>query len=538
MAQTLKQNKFIAAVFVITVVFAGTTFSNLPGPTTTMSVQTINGVTFNFADYHSLSREQIGIFNYFDGLVTDRPYNSWDDWYIDGYFIWLRHYATAFLTYVMSTLFEATSGYRTSLYQDFAYTQIKRMNTTIAEYGNDSIEYWEWGRTSYPDYYFPDPADSSGLYVGGFRGPANIMWTGHYALMMALYERNFNTSEMDDELSWYVSDWNNSLTTDGYGNPQEGGIWKVGLIPCEPQFAFVNCNSIPIFTTELFDNLYGTMYMESGMWDYGFNYLNNVMQDEYGLFSYLTIVSPTLGAVDEPDVTYPYISSDEKGVTVSAYGTSWALMFLEYTQENETIHDYPIFLEAYGREVSTDKMYVAGDYNYPEEFIEIQSMIGSLFSMALANQRGDHRTVDRIWNFWLGSGNKVWSPDGRALHYVDGMASFMKALEPVLTGLCMWGTLPVTMRDLADARPAEYWDYPYISAADDDRIWVYQAEWDHEKSAFILNIEVDQTATLTFSNFDSAPTAYAGGLVLQQLTQAGLDYTLTLSPGAYNIVIL
>ncbi|MFW9800035.1 MAG: hypothetical protein ACFFD9_06345, partial [Candidatus Thorarchaeota archaeon] len=347
-----------------------------------------------------------------------------------------------------------------------------------------------------------------------------------------------NTSEMDDELSWYVSDWNNSLTTDGYGNPQQGGIWKVGLIPCEPQFAFVNCNSIPIFTTELFDNLYGTMYMESGMWEYGLNYLNNVMQDEYDLFSFLTVVSPTLGAVDEPDVTYPYVSSDEKGVTVSAYGTSWALMFLEYTQENETINDYPVFLDAYGREVSTDKMYVAGDYNYPEEFIDIQSMIGSLFSMALANQRGDPRTVDRLWNFWLGSGNKVWSSDGRALHYEDGMAAFMKALEPVLTGLCMWGALPVTMRDLADPRPAGYWDYPYIGAADDDRIWVYQAEWDHEKSAFILNIEVDETATLTFSNFDSAPTAYAGGLVLQHLTQVGLDYTLTLNPGAYNIVIL
>jgi len=538
MTQTLKQNKFVAAIFVITVVFSGMTIVNLPGPTTNLGIQTVNGITFNFADYRSLTRDQIGVFNYFDGLVTDRAYNSWDDWYIDGYYIWLRHYATAFLTYVMSALFETTPGYRTSLYQDFAYSQIKRMNTTIDDYGNDSIEYWEWGRTSYPDYYFPDPANSSGLYVGGFRGPANIMWTGHYALMMALYERNFNTSEMTEELSWYLGDWNNSLTTDGHGNPQEGGIWKCGLIPCEPQLVFVNCNSIPIFTTELFDNLYGTMYMESGTWAYGLNFLNNVMQDDFGLFSYLTIVSPTLGATEEPDVTYPYVSSDEKGVTVSAYGTSWALMFLEYTQPNDTIHDYPIFLDAYGRDVSTDKMYVAGDYNYPEEFIDIQSMIGSLYSMALANQRGDRRTVDRLWNFWLGSGNKVWSSDDRSLHYEDGMASFMKALEPVLTGLCMWGTLPVTMRDLGDARPTEFWDYPYISTADDDRIWVYQAEWDHEKSAFILNIEVDQTATLTFSNFDSAPAAYAGGLMLQQLTSVGDDYTLTLSPGTYNIVIL
>jgi hypothetical protein len=95
------------------------------------------------------------------------------------------------------------------------------------------------------------------------------------------------------------------------------------------------------------------------------------------------------------------------------------------------------------------------------------------------------------------------------------------------------------MRDLADARNPGFWDTPFISNADDDNIWVYQAEWDPVKEGFILNIKVDQTATLTFSNFDSAPTAYAGGLVLQQLTTEGSDdYTLTLSPGSYNIVIL
>ncbi|MHA2004719.1 MAG: linalool dehydratase/isomerase domain-containing protein, partial [Candidatus Thorarchaeota archaeon] len=484
----------------------------------------------------ALTHEQLGMFNYFDSLATDRAYNSWDDWYIDGYLIGYREYVTAFLTYLTSTLFESTPGYRTSLYQDLAHTLIKRMNTTMAEYGNDSMEYWEWGRTSYPDYYFPDPSDPSGVYTGGFRGPANIMWTGHYALMLALYERSFNTGTMTDELTWYMSDWNNSLTTDGKGNPQEGGIWKVGLIPCEPQFVFVNCNSIPIYATELFDNMFGTNYMP--IWDYGLNWLNNVMQDDYGLFSYMTVVSPTLGATEEPDVTYPYVSSDDLGITVSGYGTSWALTFLEYTQENETIHDYPVFLEAYGRDVSSDQMYITSSYKYPQTFGDINGMLASLFTLALANQRGDPRTVERLLNFWLSSSNAVWSSDGRTLHYEDGMASVIRALEVVLPMAEVWGTSPTTMRDLADARPTEFWDYPYISAADDDKIWVYQAEWDHHKEAFILNIEIDQTATLSFSNFDSVPSAYASGLVLEELTALGDDYTLTLSPGTYNIVIM
>ncbi|MCK5239641.1 MAG: hypothetical protein KAR33_08855, partial [Candidatus Thorarchaeota archaeon] len=447
-------------------------------------------------------------------------------------------YFAAFVAYTMATLFETTPGYRPSVYQDFSDTIVSKMITTIAEYGNESIEYSEWGRSSYPDYYFPDPNDPSGIPMGGFRGPANIMWTGHYALMMALHERNFNTGEMVDELTWFVEDWNNSLTTDGRGNPQEGGIWGVGLIPCEPHLVFVNCNAIPVFATELFDNLIGTQYMEGGMWKYGLNYLNNIMQDDYDLFAYVTQVSPTLGDTDTTPSDYPFMSGDDQGPTVSAYGTSWALMFLEYTQENETIKDYPVFIDTYGREVSNDQMYLLGSYKYPQNFVDVTAVLGSLFSIPLANQRGDYRTVERLRNFWLSSTNQVWSADGREMHYEEGMTSIMKAFEPVVTFTTTWGTIPTTMRDLGDARPAEFWDYPFISEADDDSIWVFQAEWDEDKHAFILTIEVDQTATLTFSNFDSAPTAYAGGIALQQLASVGSGHTLTLNPGTYNLVIM
>jgi hypothetical protein len=440
--------------------------------------------------------------------------------------------------YVISALFETTPGYRTSHYQDFAESLVMKMNTTIEEYGTESIENWEWGRTSYPDYYYPDPNDPSGLPVGGFRGPANIMWTGHFALMELLYERNFNTGQLTDEISWFVQDWNNSLTTDGYGNAQDGGIWGVGLIPCEPHLAFVNCNSIPIYTTELFDNLYGTLYMESGMWNNGLNFLNNELQDDNDLFAYIVQVSPSLGATEDLDVTYPNILGDEMGPIVSSYGSAWALMFLEYTQENETIRDYPVFLDRYGKDVSNDEMYILGSYNNPERFTDLDSVLGSLFTMPLANQRGDHTTAERLRNFWLGHSNKVWSENGRTMHYEGGMASLMRALEPVLTGFSVWGTLPVTMRDLADAREPEFWDYPYISSADDDSIWVYQAEWDPVKDAFILNIEVDQTATLTFSNFDHVPTAYAGGMSLGTLQAVNGGHALILDPGTYSIVIM
>jgi hypothetical protein len=76
MSQILRHNKFVVTALVITIVFAGMTFGNLPPPPTTMSSQTINGTTFNFADYKSLTREQLGIFNYFDRLTTNQAYNE------------------------------------------------------------------------------------------------------------------------------------------------------------------------------------------------------------------------------------------------------------------------------------------------------------------------------------------------------------------------------------------------------------------------------------------------------------------------------
>lgn len=67
---------------------------------------------------------------------------------------------------------------------------------------------------------------------------------------------------------------------------------------------------------------------------------------------------------------------------------------------------------------------------------------------------------------------------------------------------------------------------------------MYQAVYDAENSAFILNVEVEETATLKFSNFDSQPTAYSYGQPLFELTKIGDDYVLTLDPGTYNLVII
>ena len=542
MSHVLKQNKFVISALVITVVLAGLTFGNLPAPSVPLGVQTIDGTTFNFADYPALTHEQIAIINYFNRLVTEQSVISWDGWNAENY-MWAIQYVNAFLAYTFAALAETTSGYRTDFYENFARSQILRMNTTVAEYGTKSMEYYEWASIpGFTDYHYPNATNPADVYTGGFRGPANIMWTGHYALMLELYERNFNEGAVVDELSSYINQWNSSVTTDGFGNPKPGGIWGVGLIPCEPYVVFTQCNSIPIFTTELYDNLYGTSYMDSGMWNYGLAFMEENITDDYGLYTNSYFVQRPIGWGPNSDLVPQKIPGQGVdplvgGPSLSSYATAWTLTFLEYTIPNTTIPKYPLFIDTYGRSLSGNMMYMLGSYNHPTSFGDVFGILGTLFTMTLANQRGDYSTRDRLLNLLRDTVNTVWSSDGREMHY--DASSLDPFLSGVLSGFSVWSTLPVTVRDLADARPAEFWNYPYVSAADDQNIWVYQAKWDPAKSGFILNIRVDSPAELTFSNFQNVPTAFSRGISIGELTAgSGGDYILSLQPGTYQLVIM
>ena len=424
---------------------------------------------------------------------------------------------------------------------------IRKMNTSEAEYGTNSAEYNEWtseeiyGDPGYVDYWYPDPVtpDADDIYTGGFRGPANIMWTGHYALMLALYERSFNTDLMTDELTWFIEDWNTSMTTDGLGSPKEGGIWWVGLVPCEPYIVFTQCNSIPIAATELYDSLYSTNYMP--IWDYGLNFINEVMQDEHGLTTHGYYVQEPIGFYYGSEVLPDSFPGPSKSIysptkpAFQGYGAAWTMTWLEHTQPARTANDYPILLDTCMKEVSGDMAYVLTTYNNPDEY-GIFDVLATYFTLQLANQQEDYATRDRLANWLFDFYNKEWSSDGRALHY--NTLSLSGFVQPILASGWIWGHTPVTMEDVLDARPTEFWDFPYISEADDENIWVYQAEWDPVKDGFVLNIRVDQTSTLTFSNFDSLPTAYLVGGQTIPLESAGAGlYSFGLSPGTYQMVI-
>ena len=546
MAVSLKSNKYFIAALVLCIILGGLTFTNLPGPDTSTSVQTINGTAFDFSDYPSLTYEQLAIFNYLHTLL-DQPLGEWEGWHITSDVYSLVHYQLAFMSYSIARMFEVTNGYRTDHYSSLLEKLINKMNTSYDEYGETSIEAMEWlrpsiGYANWTQYHYPEADNPEHIYTGGYRSPANIMWTAHYALMELLYKRSFNSDDYFSEYTWYMEDWNNSLTTDGFGNDARdtGGIWDCGLIPCQPYEIWTQCNSIPILFTELYDNMYGTNYMP--IWDYGLQFMEDEMTDEYGLWIDGYFVQEPMGYVHtnlEVEQQFPGPQLDpyipDGRPYVSAYGIAWTLTFLEYSIPEITDPDYEVFLQHYMKEISGDQAYIIDSYNNPSGF-GTYDILANLFTLELAEQRGDLVTRDRILNFLYGLYNKEWSEDGREMHWNA------QAIEPFLESSLaygwIWATVPVSVIDLAEPRLNAFWDYPYISAADDDNIWIYQAQWDSTKNGFILNIKVDQTATLTFNNFADAPTAYSGGVELVQLTPSGSEHILTLDPGNYHLVVM
>ena len=86
MIRYLKDNKFVIGVLVVTIIFSGVTFNNLPILQPFKSTQTLFGVTYDFNTYPSLNDEQIALFNYLRKLITTEPVNSFDNWNPKTYF--------------------------------------------------------------------------------------------------------------------------------------------------------------------------------------------------------------------------------------------------------------------------------------------------------------------------------------------------------------------------------------------------------------------------------------------------------------------
>lgn len=494
--------------------------------------------TFDLSEYPYLDRRVIGLWNSLRELysVDDFSNNSINDLSILPDV--LTQYFIAFTTYGMAQIVDSTPNYRTDYYKNLFQKLILMMNSS-------AMEEFEW--------ILPGFADERYESLGNdFRGPTNIMWTGHYTLMELLYYNVFRESTYNDEIKWFIDDWNNSLTAtttwdnkssiDNQGRPL--GLWRTGLIPCEPYIVFVQCNSIPFYAITLYDKLHNSNYAQSiepgiDWWQEYMTDDNGIQIDGYYISEPYTALHQfeVLGEIPGPALE-PVLASE--GVPgVANYGSSWAIAFYQGFGKTD-------IAETYYRNWKTnfihyspnDQAYAPHSYHNPSSFTEMD-LIGNLFSYLGAREMGDSNLFRKLENWFYGPYPGEW--DGYRYRFdTSALGEIGPFMDPILQFAWAWGHADSTLSDLMDVKSDSFYtSFPYISAeSTTEGLFIYQAYYDETKEAFILSVEVNEQTAITFEQFPDVQGVYLKSGVYEDWAQNGGQMILTLSPGTYSFVIL
>lgn len=520
--ELIQRNKALTVFAVLAVVISG--FVIRPAPSTPIAYANIvlpDGRSVNTALYPHLTAEQIGIFNYFRDVIMALETEDFT-----GIPKLFTHYMLAFSVYTMATLFEVTPGYRTDYYRAWQEQMIAKMNSSW-------IEEFEWNRFGFND---------TSLFgeVAGYRGPGNIMWTGHYAMMMALYERFFRNGRYNTELTWYMDQFNHTMTYDKLDNPHVGGYWNCGMIVCEPYIVFVQCNSIPQWTMTMVDSLWGTQYRDA--YSYALNWLMENMIDDHGCFiDGYYVTAPPENWTYLPDrflgIGPARLGGSVNHTNENGYGIAWALMLINSYKPSIPAQMYSEFETSYVRHMYPDMSYALAAYSYPDRF-GAMDMLANMYTFPCAKEMGDWPLHRQLANFLF----SPWPFRWRGYQgYFDLSALSSLGLEEMLTLPInfdyVWGTTPTTMKDLSVPKPASYFALPYISSTTGRGLFVHQAYYDDAIDAFILTVNAHEQSTITFSNYPGVQGVQSSYGPLSSWTQNDTNMTLTLPPGVWNLVV-
>lgn len=521
--ETLRRNKAFVVFGLLAVVVSGLVIRPTPAVPTPYPVLVLpDGTVINTAAYPHLDATQIGLFNWLREAIMSLATEDFT-----GMPQMLTHYCLAFMVYALATLFETTPGYRTDYYRAWHEQMIAKMNSSF-------IEDQEWNSIGF---------NNATLWgsLAGFRGPANIMWTGHYAMIMALYERFFRNGNYNIELQSYLDQFEHTMTHTQYGIPNAGGLWNCGLIACEPYIVFVQCNSIPQWTMKMADSLWNTTYFNAC--DYGIDWIMANMTDDHGCFidGYYVLELPE---------EWHYLTQRYRGIGPSwlpppvnhtaenSYGVGWSLMLYDTYRPDIVSQMYPNYVNSYVRHMYPDYAYVMGAYSYPSNF-GVLEILGSVFGLPCTKEVGDWALQRKLMNYVFAPWPLRW--DGYECYFDCSAlgADLGSLLTMVDNGFYIWATTPVLMKNLATARPSSFFNEPYISSTTGNGLFVHQAVYDPAVDAFVLTVTAHEAATLTFSNFPGVQgiQSASGPIPAGWWSQVGSQMTLSLPPGVWNLAV-
>lgn len=541
---SIKNSKLFTTFLILTLVITSSTFllSSVEKPTPNLGkINVPDKGVFDLSTYPNLDRRTLGIWNSLRDFysVTDLSNSSINDLSILPPI--LTQYFLAFSVYGMAQLVDSTPNYRSDYYTQLFDKMILMMNSS-------TMEQFEWIDPGYSHEYYEEFGNS-------FRGPTNIMWTGHYALMELLYYNVFRDPKYNSEIKWYMDDWNKSLTItttwenktsiDSEGRPL--GKWGCGLIPCEPYIVFVQCNSIPFYAMRLYDSLFGTTYQDATIpgidwWQANMVDTNGIQIDGY--FNWPPHEPEQVIRSDLPP-SYPgaaLTSGKPEWPKVASYGSAWAAMFYNGMGLTEISNQYYQNWKKMFIHYTTDDMaYSPNSYHYPSSF-GMMDLIGNLFGYFCAREMMDWELMRKLENWFYGPFPGAWDEYNYRFD-TSALGDLGSFFDPILNFAYAWAYADSTLTSIASPRPdAFYSQEPYIfDESTHEGLFIYQAYYDVSSDAFILTVEANKETVLYFENFHDPITGiYMKSGLLDSTTwsQNGSQLELTLSPGVYSFVIV
>lgn len=529
----VSKNKLFASFLVLSILLAGSTVALAPAQKSDPALPVISVPgkgSFDLASYPSLDRQVIGLVNLF------RDYYRVDDLSTTGVNDlsmlppFFTHYFLAFTTYGMALIADSTPGFRTDYYKEIFHKLIAMMNSS-------TMERLEWTSHNFIN-------ESYAAVGNGFRGPTNIMWTGHYALMELFYESAFREGLYSNEILGYLDQWNSSLTSPlVFNGSQSGGLgrWGVGLIPCEPYVVFVQCNSIPFYAMRLYDSLHQTNYREASL--AGIQWWQDNMVNDRGIpIDGYFVTEPMARHRPKTDInqTYPgpALTEGHSEPKVSAYGTAWATMFYQAMGMTELAEGmYGSWKSAFVRYSTDDTAYVVESYYYPSDF-GINEYVANVFAYFCTDEMGDAALNRKLENWFFGPFEGRWTGDKYEFD-TSSLGSLGSFVYPVVNFAWVWTHADSTLSDLISPRDDAFFGKPFISNQSTTRgLFIHQATYDETRGAFILTVETEGGVTLTFDNFPGVSGVYNAQGQFTGWSQEGSRMLLTLPPGTYSFVIV
>jgi hypothetical protein len=556
----IKKNKFVFCSFILLNVFIVlAAFKPLGGvPEPTYPTVTTDEGTYNLAEYSHLTSQQIGWSNYFRELAFNQDLDEFEgltpklgDQLLsmgpgsDG---GLR-YVLAFTSYALSEFALKTPAYR-YYYQEMLDRYLQKMQTKpVMAYWNDSTAWFEgnvpWAYNGRSYYQFT--VDTFGVPPGDYYGLnyTNIMYRGHWLLMMTMYNYLFNDTKYNANMTWQLDGLYDEMMNPL--NPVQQHH-KIPGVPCEPSFLFSQCNSVQRLAFSIYDNSLSnasnpTTYNNASKalveWE-----MNKGLNSKGLFLNGIDVVKYNLSQVPYYKNLYnldenSHIMDDDSG-----YGNSWTIMFMRGYNKSMADHMYPTFKRHH---VVDRQLYsgIMGNIAFLKEDSDMDpfttdlfqfafSFVASGFGMFAAHEFGDLELRDRLVNFF-----DKFLPSGWTDNKYSYSAPLLEGLAFVANLGLFWSSLDdVSLADFTVRRPTTFFNQPYISKVSDPaRIFINQAVYDEPKTAFILTTTVLNPGSITISNLNSSSKVFSSNPSYDDWTLVGGNLTLNVNPGTYNFVI-